>query len=228
MLSGPIALATSRLLACFRGYLRCSMTDRAFWDIIGKAVGSGFESEHADRLEAVLLRMKPSRIVAFAVAYESKLRAAEKGPVWAAGVLLNGGHGSDDGFLYFRHWLIGQGEAVYTAALSNPDFLADREIEFEDGVPSTEWELFGAVAEDVYRAKTGRDLHTAIDELKSETRSTESRDWHWTEYTEAFMRESLPNLWSRYGHHKAAFDARVEALLSAESGIDDPNDMEHP
>lgn len=202
------------------------MTDRAFWDIIEKAVGSGFDAEHADRLEAVLLRMKPSRIVAFAVAYESKLSAAEMGPVWAAGVLLNGGHGSDDGFLYFRHWLIGQGEAVYTAALSNPDSLAGREIQFVDGVPSAEWELFGAVAEDAYRTKTGRDLDTAIDQANSETRSTESRDWHWTEYTEAFMRESLPNLWSRYGHYKALFDAGVEALLSGASGIDDPHDQE--
>lgn len=204
------------------------MTDRAFWEIIERATGSGDDAEHADRLEAVLLRIKPSRIVAFAVAYESKLKAADRGPVWAAGVLLNGGHGSDDGFLYFRHWLIGQGEAVYTAALSDPDSLASREIQFVDGLPSAEWELFGAAADDAYRTTTERDLHTAMDQEKPESRFTESQDWHWTEYSDAFMRESLPDLWSRYGHYMAAFDARVEASLSGESSIDDPHDQEHP
>jgi hypothetical protein len=37
---------------------------------------------------------------------------------------MNGGC-SDDGFDYFRGWLISQGRTVFEAALENPDSLAD-------------------------------------------------------------------------------------------------------
>jgi len=37
--------------------------------------------------------------------------------------LINGGC-SDDGFFYFRAWLISRGQKVYDAALQNPDSLA--------------------------------------------------------------------------------------------------------
>jgi hypothetical protein len=44
--------------------------------------------------------------------------------LWGAAYLINGGC-SDDGFDYFRGWLLGQGQAVWQAALAAPDSLAD-------------------------------------------------------------------------------------------------------
>ena len=44
--------------------------------------------------------------------------------LWQAAVLINGG-ASDDGFYYFRLWLVGMGKAVFAAALENPDSLAN-------------------------------------------------------------------------------------------------------
>jgi hypothetical protein len=44
--------------------------------------------------------------------------------LWGAASLINGGCG-DDGFDYFRGWLLGQGRAVWQAALADPDSLAD-------------------------------------------------------------------------------------------------------
>ena len=51
--------------------------------------------------------------------------------------MINGGS-SDDGFHYFRAWLISRGQAVYEAAVANPDSLAGLteperdDYEFED------------------------------------------------------------------------------------------------
>jgi hypothetical protein len=42
---------------------------------------------------------------------------------WGAAYLANGGC-SDDGFDYFRGWLIGQGRKVYETVLADPDSLA--------------------------------------------------------------------------------------------------------
>jgi hypothetical protein len=44
--------------------------------------------------------------------------------LWGAAYLINGGC-SDDGFDYFRRWLILQGHKVFQAAIANPDSLAD-------------------------------------------------------------------------------------------------------
>ena len=66
--------------------------------------------------------------------------------------LINGGC-SDDGFAYFRSWLISRGRAAYAAAVRNPDSLAglvdpDRDdYEFED--------LWG-IAQEVYEERTAR------------------------------------------------------------------------
>lgn len=43
--------------------------------------------------------------------------------LWGAAYLINGGC-SDDGFDYFRGWLLGQGRATWQAALADPDSLA--------------------------------------------------------------------------------------------------------
>jgi hypothetical protein len=44
--------------------------------------------------------------------------------LWAAAFVINGGC-SDDGFEYFRGWLITRGREVFERALADPDSLAD-------------------------------------------------------------------------------------------------------
>jgi hypothetical protein len=56
--------------------------------------------------------------------------------LWGAAYLINGGC-SDDGFDYFRGWLICQGRGVFESALRDPDSLASHsapEVEFEDAL----------------------------------------------------------------------------------------------
>ena len=70
-----------------------------------------------------------------------------------AAYLINGGC-SDDGFAYFRSWLISRGRAAYEGAIRDPDSLAgsvdpDRDdYEFED--------LWG-LALVVYEERTGEE-----------------------------------------------------------------------
>jgi hypothetical protein len=46
------------------------------------------------------------------------------GSLWAAAYRINGDC-SDDGFDYFRDWLITQGRDMFEAAVADPDALAD-------------------------------------------------------------------------------------------------------
>jgi hypothetical protein len=48
-----------------------------------------------------------------------------RGDLWAATYMINGG-ASDDGFDYFRGWLIAQGRQVFERVVADPDSQAER------------------------------------------------------------------------------------------------------
>jgi hypothetical protein len=78
--------------------------------------------------------------------------------LWGAAYLLNGGC-SDDGFEYFRGWLIAQGHEVFERVLEDPDVLADlphvrREASADDPL-DLECESMYGVVWDAYQALTG-------------------------------------------------------------------------
>ena len=73
---------------------------------------------------------------------------------------------SDDGFMDFRAWLVGQGKEVYLSALKDPDTLADFDLQGE-----CLCESMGYVASRAYEEKTeGGDLYSVklSEELKQE------------------------------------------------------------
>lgn len=181
----------------------------AFWSIIARAKGRGGELAHGQRLAETLHRLSPEQIIQYQVHYVDFDRRAERGDVWAAGVLLNAGHGSDDGFEYFRNWLIGQGQTVYEAALTQPDSLADVGVEMREGRPTAEWESYRSIAVEVFEAKTHANLYeVAAARFPRNNPWTES-SFDSSAYTNEVMQQKFPRLWSRYGEYKIAFDRMV-------------------
>ena len=79
---------------------------------------------------------------------------AESWDMWGAAYLINGGC-SDDGFVYFRAWLIAQGRATYSAAVADPDTLAGAA---EPGRDDHEFELFYALPREVYEELAGEEM----------------------------------------------------------------------
>jgi hypothetical protein len=80
-------------------------------------------------------------------------------PLWAAAHLINGGC-SDDGFDYFRGWLIAQGREVFERAVADPDALVELPIvrsAAADGAPLEGEDILG-VAWDAHIAATGEQL----------------------------------------------------------------------
>jgi hypothetical protein len=101
------------------------MNHTTFWQLIDQArAESRGDRERLVRTLEFLLQALPQReIVAFERIYDEYRFRAYRSELWAAAGLLNGGC-SDDGFEYFRGWLIAQGERVYEEALRDPDSLA--------------------------------------------------------------------------------------------------------
>jgi hypothetical protein len=114
----------------------------------------------AGRMVELLARRDPAEIVAFAQPLWDLLRGSYRADLWAAAYVINGG-ASDDGFDYFRGWLIGQGRAVYEAALADPDSLAGLPAVVSacaDGRDDLWGEDILDVAWNAHRVATGTDL----------------------------------------------------------------------
>ena len=100
------------------------MTADEFWSIIERSRrGAEDCDEIGEKLEGILRGMTADQIIAFAERLNDALAGAYSWDLWGAAYIINGGC-SDDGFEYFRGWLISKGRRVYEKALSNPDGLA--------------------------------------------------------------------------------------------------------
>src|SRR5262245_48567765 len=127
-------VAWSASSACAREAV--TMTDEAFWAIIDATVSADQEAQRsvlAQRLTA----LSPDEILGFEAAFQRQINRAYTWDLWGAGYVVHGGM-SDDGFEYFRRWLISRGQVTYERILATPDDLAgviaediDEALEFE-------------------------------------------------------------------------------------------------
>ena len=163
------------------------MDDDRFWALISAARDAAGD-DVADRvsgLEQVLLTHAPDEVAAFRQKYDEMLARSYRWDLWGAAYVMNGGC-SDDGFRYFRDWLISEGEAVFEAALADPDSLADvaQDEDFE-------LESFGYVAAEVYEQLTDQPLPAS--------RTSEPAEPVGHEWQEDDLPALLPRLWKKYG-----------------------------
>ncbi|MFE2559561.1 DUF4240 domain-containing protein [Streptomyces sp. NPDC059352] len=143
------------------------MNEDAFWALIDElSRRPGDRDERLEWLRAELVRRPAAESVAFQVRLELVCEAAGTRAVWTAANRVEGGACTDDGFHYFRLWLVGQGRKVYESVVADPDTLADvpglrvlvgrhRNEWHDDEWP--EWEELDYVAQDVYDELTGQE-----------------------------------------------------------------------
>lgn len=132
------------------------MTIEDFWTIIDQARGAadGNDDDLLDELRSRLAKLPPAEIISFDVLYDALRFRAYRHELWGAAYLMNGGC-SDDGFEYFRAWLISRGRKVYEAAMKDPDSLAAH-VDTES--MCHELEDFMRVADDAHEARTGKPM----------------------------------------------------------------------
>ncbi|MCC7368515.1 MAG: DUF4240 domain-containing protein [Chloroflexi bacterium] len=129
------------------------MDDAAFWQLIeeSRENAGGDPNEQAAELTDLLSALPAGEIVQFDRRFRELLVQAYRWDLWGAAFLIDGGC-SDDGFEYFRCWLISQGRRVYEEALADPESLAER------AEPDVEAESMLYAAADAYEVETGKPL----------------------------------------------------------------------
>jgi Protein of unknown function (DUF4240) len=138
------------------------MDAQQWWELIEAArrqVRDPADGEAVAARAATLLSARPrGEILAAEQVLWGLMADSYRRPLWAAAYLINGGC-SDDGFEYFRGWLIVQGREVFERIVADPDALADLPV-IRAKAPSrwpVECEDTLYIASRAYRAATGEE-----------------------------------------------------------------------
>ncbi|MFF3215878.1 DUF4240 domain-containing protein [Streptomyces sp. NPDC002886] len=103
------------------------MNKEHFWELIAEARDRAITPHDSDavaREATSLLAARPvEEIITAEQALWDLMIESYTNPLWAAAYTVNGGC-SDDGFDYFRGWLIAQGREVFERVVADPDALA--------------------------------------------------------------------------------------------------------
>jgi hypothetical protein len=174
------------------------MTEDVFWDHI-RATRRTDPDDHVERLTARLAKLPEEEILDFAYLWAVVAARAYRRDLWGAAYLINGGC-SDDGFCYFRWWLILQGRAVYEAAIADPDTLA----EVLDGGDEVEAEVYPE--QDAWFTLTGTERDEAGYEAYSRALKFRHPKWpplpplapRWNFDDDDEVRKRLPRLAALY------------------------------
>ena len=129
------------------------MEEQAFWNFIAQARQQSESTEDVPEVLAeILSKQSIEQIIEFDVVFSHFLRQSYQSRLWAAAYIVNGGC-ADDGFEYFRCWLIAQGKENYEKVLIDPEYLAELTDDFDlDCEPML---YVGSMA---FEMKTGKDF----------------------------------------------------------------------
>jgi hypothetical protein len=169
------------------------MDEKRFWKIITDACGSDPNAcdKWDEALTEMLSRLKPNEIIEWNHIFDRLAAKAYTVALWGAAYTINGG-ASDDGFYYFRCWLIGMGQKVYEAALENPDSLAS--VKLEPGVDA-EAEIYAA-AHQAWMQVTGKSDENDYPAREESSGNPKGKDWDFDDDEQ--VRKRLPRLAAIY------------------------------
>ncbi len=127
-----------------------------FWTLIAQA------KEHRggpnEWLMEQLVGMGPEQARNFDDIASAYMALADQYGLWSAASVMDRNGCSDDGFIDFRAWLIGQGREVYMAALKDPDSLADAP-DYTD----CRYDSLPCIGGHAYEELTGQDVYQDFD-----------------------------------------------------------------
>jgi Protein of unknown function (DUF4240) len=164
-----------------------------YWAIIDKSLKATSDQEDQEEfLIQEIAKLTPKQMIGFRLRTDKLLYDTYTSEMWCAGYIMNGGC-SDDGFEYFRNWLISRGKETYYKAKANPDNLID---EADPEIDMYEFESFWYVALAAFEQKTGKDLYDYIDNENFKTKEGHYPEivFNWQQEDAESMKKICPRL----------------------------------
>lgn len=175
--------------------------EEQFWAIVQTAVDEAGddEDEYLEVVKRELSKLSLKEMIGFRLRTDKLLYDSYTSEMWCAGYLMNGGC-SDDGFEYFRLWVISRGRKVYEAAMANPDNLIDY-IDDDAEMDFFEFELFWYVALEAFEEAVDAELYDYIDDENFKTceGNYPNFEFNWEEDEPESMQKLCPRLFEKFG-----------------------------
>ena len=177
------------------------MDEEQFWAIVQTAVdeAGNDEDEYLEVVKRELSKLSLKEMIGFRLRTDKLLYDSYTSEMWCAGYLMNGGC-SDDGFEYFRLWVISRGRKVYEAAMANPDNLIDY-IDDDAEMDFFEFELFWYVALEAFEEAVDAELYDYVDDdnFKTCEGNYPNFEFNWEEDEPESMQKLCPRLFEKFG-----------------------------
>jgi hypothetical protein len=163
------------------------MDESQFWGVVQRAndaAGNDMDQK-GQVLKQEISKLSKNDALDFADLFDAMMARAHSYILWGAAYVINGGCG-DDTFSDFRASLISRGRAAFEGAISDPDSLADEDIDEEVWF----YEGYQYDVTDGVKAVAGARPKRRIAENPSGRR--------WEEFE---LRTLYPKLAARFPHH---------------------------
>ena len=128
------------------------MAQNQFWQLIDRVNASVGHADKITILQATkdqLSMLSSQEILEWYKRYDQVIKKADRVDLWRACADC-GIHASNDGFYYFRAWLVSQGKDVYTSVLKDPgklpDYVSDPENASFEGYNYVTWDIYAQKA----------------------------------------------------------------------------------
>lgn len=194
-LASAPAAASAHPTSAFPAQKIAPMEEDRFWSIVERsAPNAGNQARQEGALRDILAGLPVEDLVAWQAAYDAKRVAAYSWDLWGAAYVIHGG-ASDDGFDYFRNWLISRGKRVFESAIADPDSLAGSIAVNASG--TAEFEGFGHVAMDLWARRTGLDAARMPTGGMAQPSAPTGKPWS---EDPAVLAARYPRLWKRFGN----------------------------
>lgn len=126
------------------------ISEKLFWELIETAKSNSEKStDRSYELRKLLMPFLPVEVARFNKYFYQQMSKSYTWDLWAAAYIAFGGC-SDDGFEYFRAWLISEGREYFEAVLSDVNNIVKLKL-----VPDKFEEML-STANNVYKKKTGK------------------------------------------------------------------------
>ncbi len=171
------------------------LDETIFWNIVDSSVKNTKNQDAQERfLVKEIEKLTPKQMIGFRLRTDKLLYDTYNSEMWCAGYIMNGGC-SDDGFEYFRNWIISRGKDTYYKAKENPDSLIS---EFLEGEEYYDFESFWYVALTAFENKTGKELYDYIsDDFKTNEGNYPNFEFTWKEEEPETMKAICPKLFEK-------------------------------
>ena len=175
------------------------LNEEQYWNLVDNSLQlTQDQDKQGQYLVSEIKKLSLQEMIGFNLRTAHLLNDMYTSEMWCAGYIMNNGC-TDDGFEYFRCWIISRGKEVYYKAKANPDYLVNEVVA---GCDLYEFELFGVAADEAFEETTGEELLDYIDydHPRIAETSFEPISFNWHPDNLESMKKICPLLYDKLGY----------------------------